>query len=122
MTRQYIDIQGRWSVVVYHCATRDDTIEINDALTRFGCSLKSISKVLGLIREKDKGATITDDDKRMSVVVISEPSSKAEYVNTVAHESKHVVSAICDYYNIEESSEESAYLLGGLVMRMDIAC
>lgn len=54
----------------------------------------------------------------MSVVAISFTTSKAELINTIVHEAKHIQSHICKYYSIPENSEEAAYLIGFIVMKM----
>jgi hypothetical protein len=35
-------------------------------------------------------------------------------MSTLVHELKHVQSHICEYYNVSESGEEAAYLIGYL--------
>jgi hypothetical protein len=54
----------------------------------------------------------------MSVVTIGLTSSKAQLLNTISHEIKHVQSHICKYYSVAEDSEDAAYLTGYLTMRM----
>lgn len=39
-------------------------------------------------------------------------------MNTISHEIKHVQSNICQYYNVNEDSEDAAYLTGYITMRM----
>ena len=45
-------------------------------------------------------------------------SSQEQLMNTIVHEAKHVQSHICRYYNVEEDSEEAAYLIGYIVQKM----
>ena len=45
-------------------------------------------------------------------------SDISQFVNTAIHEAKHVQSHVCSYYNIDEDSEEAAYLIGYIVQRM----
>ena len=54
----------------------------------------------------------------MSIVYIGKTTKVEEFVNTTIHDAKHVQSRICSYYNIDESSEKAAYLIGYLVQRM----
>jgi hypothetical protein len=54
----------------------------------------------------------------MSIVCISESTSAEEFVNTAAHEAKHVQSHMCEYYGIPEDSEEAAYIIGHIVSEM----
>ena len=40
--------------------------------------------------EKNSGFTVTDYSKRVSIVVIGRATSKAQFLNTIVHEAKHV--------------------------------
>ena len=88
---QTIDINGYWTIKVCYGA---DLGEVNS------------------------GFTATDYSKRLSVVVIGLTDSKAQLMNTISHEVKHVQSNICEYYNVTEDSEDAAYLTGYITMRM----
>ena len=68
--------------------------------------------------KKNTGFTYTDFDKCKSIVGISETSSQEQFLNTIVHEAKHVQSHICKYYNVEEDSEEAAYLIGFIIQNM----
>ena len=57
-------------------------------------------------------------NKRRSIVGISNVTSKEQLINTIVHEAKHVQSHICRYYDIDEYSEDAAYLIGYIVQRM----
>lgn len=91
MIRQDIDIAGYWDVVVFYNV---DTPELN------------------------QGFTYTDTIERKSVVVIGNTDSLQQFYNTVVHEAKHLQSAICRYYDVSENSEDAAYLIGYIVMKM----
>ena len=88
---QSIDINGYWTVKICYGA---DLGELNS------------------------GFTATDYSKRLSVLVIGHTTSRAEFLNTIVHEAKHVQSNICRYYRVSEDSEDAAYLIGYLVMKM----
>lgn len=91
MIRQDIDIEGYWKLIIVY------------------------NVYLG---EKNTGFTYSDFNKRKSIVGISETTSKAQFLNTVMHEVKHVQSHICKYYHVDEDSEEAAYLVGYIVQKM----
>lgn len=91
MIRQDIDIAGYWYVVVFYNV---NTPELN------------------------QGFTYTDTIQRKSVVVIGNTDSLQQFYNTVVHEAKHLQSAICRYYDVSEDSEDAAYLIGYIVMKM----
>lgn len=91
MIKQKIDIQGYWTIIVVYNAP---------------------------LPYEDTGFTFTDFAKKKSIVGISSSSTKEEFINTVVHEAKHVQSHICRYYDVMETSEEAAYLIGYIVQRM----
>ena len=68
--------------------------------------------------ELDTGFTHTDFVKKRSIVAISHSSSREQFFNTAIHELKHLQSHICQYYNIEEDSEDAAYLSGYLAQQI----
>ena len=64
------------------------------------------------------GYTETDFSKRRTIVAIAAGQSIKEFVNTLAHEIKHVQSHICEYYKVKENSEKAAYLTGFIVQKV----
>ena len=91
MIRQDIDIAGYWHVIVFYNV---DTPELN------------------------QGFTYTDTKKRRSVITIGKTDSIGQFYNTIVHEAKHLQSVICRYYDVDEDSEDAAYLIGYIVMKM----
>lgn len=91
MIRQDIDVRGYWKIIVLYNA---------------------------YLGSKNTGFTYTDFHERKSIVGISSTSSQEQLMNTIVHEAKHVQSHICRYYNVEEDSEEAAYLIGYIVQNM----
>lgn len=103
--------------VLYGCCHRlgrhalSQTIDINGWWTVKVCYGADLG-------ELDSGFTATDYSKRLSVVAIGLTDTKAQLMNTISHEIKHVQSNICQYYNVNEDSEDAAYLTGYITMRM----
>ena len=91
MIRQDFDISGYWNVTVFYNV---ETPELN------------------------QGFTYSDTNKRKSIIVIGLTDSIKQFYNTVVHEAKHLQSTICKYYNVSEDSEDAAYLIGYIVMKM----
>lgn len=91
MIRQDIDLNGYWHIIVIYNA---------------------------FLGQEDAGFTHTNYKKKLTIVGIGRASSKEEFINTIAHEAKHVQSHICQYYKVNEDSEEAAYLMGYLIMKM----
>lgn len=116
MIAQYIQLGKRgWNVLVYYGVEKEDFIEVGDSLRQLGCSEKDMKKSFKVLRKKNTGLTFTNTDYKMSIVCISEATDTSQFVNTAIHEAKHVQSHICSYYNINEGSEEAAYLIGYIV-------
>ena len=91
MIRQDIDINGYWTLIIVYDA---------------------------YLGKKDSGFTYTDYNKRKSIIGISAASSQEQFLNTIVHEAKHAQSHICKYYDVEEDSEDAAYLIGYIVQQM----
>lgn len=91
MIKQVVDVDGYWTVVVGY------NVYLGDL---------------------DSGFTNTIFSRKVSFVGIGEASSAKQFMNTIAHEIKHVQSHICEYYNVPEYGEPAAYLTGYLTMKM----
>ena len=89
--RQDIDIDGYWHIIVVY------------------------NVFLG---QDNAGFTHTDFSKKLSIVGIGMTTSKKQFINTISHEAKHIQSHICQYYQVSEDSEDAAYLLGYIMMKM----
>lgn len=89
--RQDIDVDGYWHIIVVY------------------------NVFLG---QDNAGFTHTNFKKKLSIVGIGLANSKEEFINTIAHEAKHVQSHICQYYDVDEESEDAAYLMGYIIMKM----
>jgi len=94
MVKQLFHIKDYWTIAVCYNA---DLGEINSGFTR------------------------TDFLKRLSIVCIGLADSRAEFLNTIVHEVKHVQSHICRYFDVPENGEDAAYLVGYLIARMSEA-
>jgi hypothetical protein len=91
MIRQDFSINGYWDVTVFYNVR---TPELN------------------------QGFTQTDTRLRKSIIVIGCTDSVEQFYNTIVHEAKHLQSSICRHYDVDEDSEDAAYLIGYIVMRM----
>ena len=120
MFAQYIQLGRRgWNVLVYYNVGREDLVEIQESLIQLDCPKKDINKALRVLaKNKNTGFTFSNTEYKMSIVCISESTSASQFISTAVHEAKHVQSHICSYYDIDERSEQAAYLIGELVRRM----
>lgn len=120
MIKQYIAVANdKWYILIYYNVNINDADAIMDTLLSLGCPYSSAKKSVNILtRHRNTGMTYTDTDNRFSFMCISLATSKAEMFNTVVHELKHVQSHICEYYDVKESSEEAAYLIGYMARRV----
>lgn len=109
----YIDIQDKWEVCIF--TQWDDVYFLIQSLKKLNCAYKTIRSAIKITESYDSGFTFSNLRLKASVVYISPTSSKPEWFDTLVHELKHVQSHICEYYDIDESGEEAAYLIGYLM-------
>lgn len=118
MIRISLDIRRyNWTVHCFIGSVPSDCVEIYGALERIGCKGKAIGDARKHLSRRDcnAGLTYSNTQEKKSVMVIEKATSEEELLNTIAHESLHVVSHICGMYNISMDSEEPCYLLGWIV-------
>ena len=119
MAAQYIQLPRKaWNILVYYNVDQDDFVEIEDSLRQIKCPKSDIKKAFLVLRHKNTGFTFSNTDYMMSIVCIGKATNTSQFVSTVIHESKHVQSHICQYYGINENSEDAAYLIGYIVKTM----
>lgn len=119
MAAQYIQLGDRgWNILVYYNVGPSDFVEVEDSLLQLDCPKSDLKRALNVLRHYNTGFTFTNTDYKMSIVCIGKATNSSQFVSTVVHESKHVQSHICSYYDIEEDSEEASYLIGYIVKRM----
>lgn len=116
MTKQYIDIVGKWAFVFAYDIKDGDQEEIAEWLRTLGCNERQVRKACRVATSVNSGFTFSRPELRMSVMVIAPASSEEQFFDTVVHEIDHLQTAICDYYGVEPGTEEAAYLQG-YVMR-----
>lgn len=105
-----VSVQGKWKIIYF--TYRDPIRTIINAIQRVSNS--SANWVEDVYDEINYGFTYSIPSKRTSIVFISEAENKYEFFETFVHELKHVQSHICEYYDVSESGEEAAYLIGYL--------
>lgn len=118
MIRITLDIRRyNWTVHCFIDSVPSDCMEVYGALKRIGCKEKAIDDARKHLSKRNcnTGLTYSNTQEKTSVMVIGKATSEEELLNTIAHESLHVVSHICGKYDISMDSEESCYLLGWIV-------
>lgn len=65
---------------------------------------------MSVLSQQNTGMTLTSMDDMMSIVFVGDTTSDDEWFNTIIHELKHVVEHISEFYHLNSSGEEAAYL------------
>lgn len=119
MIKQHIVLNDQWNIIVYYVVDKYNVNFIIEDLKKLKCSNKNINESIDiLLNEYNTGMTYTNPKYRTTIVCISKYTSNDQFINTIVHESKHVQSHICNYFNIDEESEQAAYLIGYITQQM----
>lgn len=115
MIWQYVFIKDYdWRLIVLYNANLD-LAATADALWHTRCpSHIAVKAIREMFARRISGFCYTNDDTKTTLICIAETNSNEDFINTVAHEIKHLQSHVCSYYGIDETSEEAAYLIGNI--------
>lgn len=73
---------------------------------------------IAMYDEWNKGYTFTNFGDHLTVSFVSKTTSPEQMYDSIQHETKHITDHICEYYGIEPTGEESAYLQGEIAKQM----
>lgn len=119
MIRQLIVVQNKWSILIWYGTTIEDYTDVLEQLVSMGCPIPEAEYSADVVSSfRNTGLTFSDTDSRVSFVCVSSATSYSQMVDTIVHEIKHVQSHICEYYDVDEDSEDAAYLIGYLAKRV----
>lgn len=119
MIKQLLNVRGKWDVLIWYWVTEEDYWEVYNTLIQFGCPVPEAEYSADVVSSsQNTGLTFSDTDSRVSFVCVSSTTSYSQFVDTTMHEIKHVQSHICEYYDVDENSEDAAYLVGYLARRV----
>ena len=119
MIRQEIDVDGYWKVVVYYDVDYDLFDVAADELLKAGLSRRELGRLYRKMSSgRAKAVTFSNEEERVSVVLLNRHRSLTDYVNSIVHEAEHVKQAMLRGYDVEDEGEEPAYTVGYLVGRM----
>jgi len=117
MRTKYIDVDGKWGIVINYDFAEADHREISGIMDSFGMDVRQIRRSLGVLSTYNTGMSISRDDIRMSAIFISAASNAEQWWDTCTHELLHVWNAICDYYDVPKDSEDAAWTMGYLMRK-----
>lgn len=121
MIVQVINIpEYRWKVRVYYSVTCYWTDRIMEDFRRLGMSEEDQKKAYANMAscELDNGITYSSPDLRRTTMVIAKASSARELFNSFVHELKHFEEQFGEACQIDQKSEEAAYLRGDVAGEM----
>lgn len=120
MKSEYIDVKGKWGIVVCYDLMRKDVREMRALMEAVGLERDEADEALRmLLYKKNTGMCITNMDLKMSLVFVSEADSEDQWWDTMAHEVlDHAKVAILDYYHVSLRGEDSAWLTGYLMRKV----
>lgn len=114
-----------WTIHFYFAIKEYWTKEILSILEELGASKYVIKRVKTKMRvnKLNTGFTYSKPNKKESIVVIGRASNGGQFLNSCAHELRHLVDDIAKEYKMEVSGEPVAYLTGDIInMISDIVC
>lgn len=119
MIKQYINVQNKWDILIWYGVGKDDYEDVYSVLVQLDCPIPDAEYSANVVSSfKNTGLTFSDTDSRVSFVCVSSTTSYSQMADTIMHEIKHVQSHICEYYDVEEDSEDAAYLVGYLARQV----
>ena len=120
MKSEYIDVKGKWGIVVCYDLMRKDVREMRALMESVGVEDEETDGYLRmLLYHKNKGLCISNMELAMSLVFIGEAESEDQWWDTMAHEVlDHAKIAILDYYHVPLRGEDSAWLTGFLMRKV----
>lgn len=119
MTRQIIDVDGYWKVIVYYNVDYNFFSYIVYTLKRINASEEIIYKIYSTMSKgKAKAVTYSNLEEHISIVLFNIHDSIEDYISSVVHEVEHVKQAMLMEYKVEDKGEPPAYTIGYLVKEM----
>lgn len=119
MTRQVIDVDGYWKVIVYYNVDYNFFSYIVSTLKRINASEETIYKIYSMMSKgKAKAVTYSNLEKHISIVLFNIHDSIEDYISSIVHEAEHVKQAMLMGYKVEDKGEPPAYTVGYLVKEM----
>ena len=118
MQTKYIDIQGKWGIVLCYDLDKYDEDEARQSMTAFGVRDWKTDEAMDIrLHHYNTGMCISREDIRMSLIFIGNATSEEQWWDTVSHELFHTQQAILNYYNVPNDTEDAAWTMGYLMRK-----
>lgn len=118
MIKGKININGYWKVIIYFDIDYNFFYDISNELRKIGEQSLDIKRIKYNMKiQKAKAVTVTNINKKISIVAFNTHYDIFDYFNSIVHEAEHVKQAMLDAYEIEDEGEAPAYTIGYIASR-----
>ena len=108
-----------WIIQLYILTNKDTKKHIFNILDKIDIDNKYKQAILNkFINFVDYGSVIHNISDRISIIFIGQQSKIISYIDTIAHEKKHVEMCISSQLDINPKSEEASYLSGYIASKL----
>ena len=119
MIKQIINVDDKWTIVVYYIFDNKYYKDLIHDLQKIVCPQMEVQAICGnMVSGMAMGFTYSNYAIKLSVVGIGKHSNKSEYISTIVHEAEHVKDAMLSYYSVSNEGEPPANTIGYIVKRM----
>lgn len=105
-------------MVYYNIETAKDLEKAYGVLLAAGTGREKANEAVKVLSNWNSGYIYTDLENKSTIILISHAQSFEELFNTINHEIDHAKAHLCEYFNIPQNSEKSAYLQGEISKQM----
>lgn len=118
MQTEYVDVRGKWGIVLCYGLDLDDDIDIMNYMMSLGSNEEGAYKAVNvLFGQENAGLCVTNMALRMSLIFIGDADSAEQWWDTLSHELYHAQQAIIEYYNVRPDTEKAAWTMGYLMRK-----
>jgi hypothetical protein len=118
MQTEYVDVRGKWGIVLCYDLDLDDDIDIMNYMMSLGSDEEGAYKAVNvLFGQENAGLCVTNMALRMSLIFIGDADSAEQWWDTLSHELYHAQQAIIEYYNVPPDTEKAAWTMGYLMRK-----
>ena len=118
MQTEYVDVRGKWGIVLCYDLDLDDDIDIMNYMVSLGSDEEGAYKAVNvLFGQENAGLCVTNMALRMSLIFIGDADSAEQWWDTLSHELYHAQQAIIEYSNVPPDTEKAAWTMGYLMRK-----
>lgn len=122
MIRQEITLEkyDNWKIYAYYAVSTYYIDEIMEHLWHIGVDATNAKRAYHNLSsgDLDTGLCYSNYRNKETILVVAKTSSAAEFLNSLTHEASHACIHISGAMNVDNKSEEYAYMVGELCREM----